>query len=158
MNVSRSVKFSPSLRGGRPAAATVEGALVFPLVVFLVLALLVGAVGIFRYQEVCYLAHEGARYASVHGTDYQSDMQKPAATPQDVYNNAILPRVMMINPSSLNYTVTWNSSNAPASITSSYANPVRNTVTVTVTYTWLPELYLVGPYTLTGTSTLPMTY
>ena len=36
--------------------------------------------------------------------------------------------------------------------------PVANTVTVTVHYTWFPELYLVGPITLTSTSTMPMSY
>ena len=35
---------------------------------------------------------------------------------------------------------------------------VTNYVSVTVTYTWLPELFLVGPITLSSTSTLPMAY
>ena len=35
--------------------------------------------------------------------------------------------------------------------------PLMN-VTVTVKYTWMPEMYLTGPITLTGTSTLPMTH
>jgi hypothetical protein len=36
--------------------------------------------------------------------------------------------------------------------------PIGNKVTVTVTYTWIPEMYLVGPYTLTSTSTAQMLY
>jgi hypothetical protein len=35
---------------------------------------------------------------------------------------------------------------------------VGNTVTVTVTYQWFPELYLVGPIVLTNSSTVPMAY
>ena len=35
---------------------------------------------------------------------------------------------------------------------------IRNYVTVTVTYQWYPEFLLVGPITLTSTSTMPMTY
>jgi hypothetical protein len=104
------------------------------------------------------VAHEAARYASVHGTDYQKDTGKTAATSQDVYNNAILPALMTLDSSRVNYTVTWNSTNSPSSITTDYAKPVGNTVTVSVTYTWLPEMYLAGPFTLTGSSTLPMSY
>jgi hypothetical protein len=35
---------------------------------------------------------------------------------------------------------------------------IQNYVTVTVTYNWMPELYLVGPLTLTSTSKMPMSY
>jgi len=38
--------------------------------------------GIYLYQEVCFLAREGARYASVHGGDYHREVKQPAATPQ----------------------------------------------------------------------------
>jgi Flp pilus assembly protein TadG len=142
----------------RRGVAAVELASVFPVVVFLVLALVVGAVGIFRYQEVCYVAHEAARYAAVHGTDYQKDTGRTAATAQDVYNNAILPRLMTLTPSGVSYSVSWNKTNSASTLSADYEKPVGNTVTVTVTYSWLPELYLVGPITLTGSSTLPMSY
>jgi hypothetical protein len=33
-----------------------------------------------------------------------------------------------------------------------------NTVSVTVTYTWFPEMYLFGPITLTSTSVMPVCY
>jgi hypothetical protein len=35
---------------------------------------------------------------------------------------------------------------------------VTNTVSVSVSYTWIPEGYLVGPITLTATSVMPMSY
>ncbi len=145
-------------RSSRPGALTVEAALVFPVVAFLILALCVGASGIFRYQEACYAAHEGARYASVHGTDYQKDTKNTAATAQDVFNNGIVPQLITLDSSKLTYSVTWNTTNSPYSVTSNYAKPVANTVTVTVTYPWVPEMYLVGPIYLTGSSTLPMSY
>jgi Flp pilus assembly protein TadG len=144
-----------SRRGG---AALVELAFVAPVWFFLVLAIIVGGMGIFRYQETCYLAHEGARYASVHGTDYAADTGNSAATASDVYNNAILPRILTLDPNSVSYTVTWNQNNSPFSVTNNYDLPVRNTVTVTVSYTWVPEWFLAGPITLTGTSTVPMYY
>jgi Flp pilus assembly protein TadG len=142
----------------RRGAALVEFGFVFPVVVFLLTALVVGAMGIFRYQEANYVAHEGARYASVHGTDYAAELNLPAATPQDVWDNAIKPRLMTLDPSQVTYSVTWDKTNSPLSVSGSYEKPVFNTVTVTVSYSWLPELYIVGPFTLTGTSTLPMSY
>jgi hypothetical protein len=58
----------------------------------------------------------------------------------------------------VSYAVSWDTSNYPVRVIADYEKPVFNTVTVTVTYSWLPELYLVGPITLRGKSTLPMSY
>ena len=62
-----------------------------------------------------------------------------------------------LKPEYLTCTVTWNSSNAPLS-TTNYEDPTGNTVTVKVTYKWFPEVFLVGPITLTSTSTTQMLY
>ena len=50
-----------------------ECAIVLPVTFFLLFSLFVGALGIFRYQEVATLAREGARYASTHGYQYRKD-------------------------------------------------------------------------------------
>jgi Flp pilus assembly protein TadG len=142
----------------RAGAVTIESAFVFPVIVFFILAIVVGSAGVFHYQEVRFLAHEAARYAAVHGADYQKEVGSPAATAQDVYDKAISPRVMTLNRSNLSHTVSWSSSNAPYSIQGDYEKPVGNTVTVTVTYTWMPEWRLAGPLTLRASSTLPMAY
>ncbi len=146
---------SPRRRG----AVTVEAALVFPVVILLLLGLIVGAMGIVRYQQVAWLAREGARYASVHGTDYQLGVPGgTAATAQDVFDKAIRPNATILDPSSLGYSVTWDKKNAPYSVTTDFAKPTTNTVTVTVTYTWIPEVFFIGPITLSSSSTLPMSY
>jgi Flp pilus assembly protein TadG len=142
----------------RRGAVLVESAFVFPVAIFLILALVIGGMGIFRYQEAAAVAREAARYASVHGTAYQADKGKPAATAQDIYNNAILPRLVTLDPGKLSYSVTWNQTNSPSSVTTNYSQPTGNTVSVTITYQWLPELFLIGPITLSSTSTLPMSY
>ena len=54
--------------------------------------------------------------------------------------------------------MTWNKSNMPLQVDTQYEKPIGNTVTVTVTYQWFPEMYLIGPYTLTSTSTAQMAY
>ena len=137
----------------------VEFAITCPIVFFLVFAIIVGGLGVFRYQQVASAAREGARWASVHGTDYAAGTNKPAATPADVFNQAILPLAVALDPNYLTYSVTWNNSNKPLEVIGgNYETPVGNTVTVTVTYQWFPEMLLVGPFTLTSTSTAQMVY
>src|SRR5205807_1052801 len=117
------------------------------------------AMGIFRYQEVANLAREGARYASVHGYQYAyENTGKTAATPTDIYNNAILPQAVCLDSDKLTYSVTWNQSNAPFRMSADYEHPIANTVTVTVTYKWIPEWFLVGPIMLSSSSTMTMAY
>ncbi len=135
-----------------------ESILVLPVLSALIFGTVIGGYGIFRYQQIAMLAREGARYASVHGGLYQQETGNAAATPQDVYNNAILPFATNLDLSQLSYTVTWNTDNMPYHTTSEYEKPVANTVTVTVQYNWIPEAYFVGPLTLSSTSTVPMSY
>jgi len=136
-----------------------ETAIVLPVVFMLTLGTCSTAMGIYYYQLVATLAREGARYASVHGTQYKADTGNSAATAQDVYNNAVLPMAVGLNPSNLTYSVSWNTSNSP-----NHANPnppgqpVYNSVIVTVTYQWTPDFYITGPLSLTSTSVMPMSY
>jgi Flp pilus assembly protein TadG len=130
----------------RSGVAAVEFAFIAPVVLFFILALVIGAFGVFRYQQVASLAREGARYASVRGSKFQSSTGQPAATPADVYNNVILPKSVALRPDRLTYSVTWGPDNKQGS-----------TVEVRVTYQWIPEKYL-GGITLSSTSRLPITY
>ncbi len=147
-----------TIRRHRSAFAMTESAVVLPMLMFLILATVIGGYGIFRYQQIAMLAREAARYASVHGGQYQQETGNSAATAQDVYNNAIVPYATSLDMSQLSSTVSWNANNMPYSVNSDYETPTNNTVTVTVNYKWFPELYLVGPITLSSTSTMPMSY
>jgi Flp pilus assembly protein TadG len=142
----------------RRGTTTLEFAITCPIVFFLIFATIVGGLGVFRYQEVAAMAREGARWASVHGGQYAKETNQPAATPQDIFNNAIVPGAVALDPSKLSYTVTWNQNNWPLYVDNDVETPTGNTVTVTVTYQWVPEMYLVGPITLTSTSTSQMMY
>jgi Flp pilus assembly protein TadG len=142
----------------RRGATLVEMAIVSPVILLLILGLIIGGMGIYRYQEVAHLAREGARYASVRGTQYQQEVTgATAATPQSIYDNAIAPQTVVLDLSKLSYQVTWNSTNSPYT-TTNFELPVGNTVSVTVTYQWFPEWFLIGPITFSSTATLPMTY
>jgi Flp pilus assembly protein TadG len=145
-------------RRRRKGILAVEAGFTLPVLLFLLLATAVGGYGVFRYQQVAHLARAGARYASVHGAQYEQDTGNPAATAQDVYNNAILPNAVGLDASQLSYCVSWNAGNAPSQPGGDYEKATTNTVTVTVSYQWLPELFLVGPVTLSSSSTVPMSY
>ena len=143
----------------RRGTTVVEFAIVAPLAIFLILAVMIGSMGVFRYQQVAALAREGSRWAAVHGADYAKDTGLPAATPDDVFNDGILPRASAMNGDYLSCEVTWNQSNIPLEVhAEDVEHPVGNTVTVTVSYEWFPELYLVGPFHLTSSSTSQMIY
>jgi|SRR5579875_132164 Flp pilus assembly protein TadG len=148
----------------RRGSTITESAVVVPILLFLILAILVGGYGVFRYQQIALLAREGVRYASVHGGQYQQETGNPAATPQDVYNNAIVPYAINLDLSQLNYQVTWNTDNntyhfgLDSNNNPDYAKVINNTVTVTVSYNWFPEVFLIGPLVLSSSATMPMSY
>ena len=143
----------------RPAASMVEFAVVGSAAFLILLGLLVGGLGIFRYQQVARLARDASRWASVHGTQYAKDTKNSAATPQDVYNNVIAPNATGLDLSQLTYSVTWNTSNDPyhSSTVNGQQVKVANTVTVTITYQWIPEAFLSGT-TMSSTSVSMMSY
>lgn len=142
----------------RRGAATVEFAICLPIVFLLIFGTMVGAMGVFRYQQTAELSREAARWASVHGAVYAEETGNAAATPQQIYDTIIDPLAVGMDRRRLSYEVTWDKSNVPLDATTSATNPKGNTVTVKVTYEWFPELVLVGPYSLTSTSTAQMVY
>ena len=144
----------------RSGTTTVEYAIVFPALFLLLVGLVIGASGIFRYQETAQLARKAARYAATHGTQYAKDTGKPAATPTDIYNNAIAPYAVILDRTKLSYSVSYNRSNEPFHTDTVNGQVVAtgNTVTVTVTYLWIPEAFLPGSITLSSTSVMPMSY
>jgi Flp pilus assembly protein TadG len=138
----------------------VECAVVYPVFFLLVLGLVVGAGGIFRYSQLASLSREAARYASVHGGQYAQEQKVTAPTPADIYNNVVLAQAAGLDTSQLNYSITYNTSNWPFHTTLDANNnviPIQNTVTVKLTYQWLPEAFL-GGITLSSTSVMPMSY
>jgi Flp pilus assembly protein TadG len=130
----------------RSGAAVVESAIVLPVVFLILLALLVGAHGVFAYQEVASLAREGARYASVRGTRYAMATGNAVATPQEVYEQAIRPRMIALREDQTTYSVTWDTDPRPG-----------NTVSVKVTTVWLSTAVF-GNWTLTSTSEMTVAF
>jgi Flp pilus assembly protein TadG len=140
----------------RRGVTTVELAVIAPLVFMLIVGLVVGGMGVFRYQQVASLAREGARYASVRGTEYAANTKLPAATAESVHKEVILARSVGLDPKLLTSTVSWDRYNSPQTVNAD--NSVSgNIVIVTVNYLWIPEAYL-GGIVLSSTSKLPMSH
>jgi hypothetical protein len=125
----------------RQGFSLAELVIVSPAMVFSLVGVFVAGVGVLRYNQLSMLAREGARWASVHGPTYQSENNKTAPTSQDVYNNAIVPRLGGLDSSNLTCSLTMTSQIA----------------TVTLNYQWVPEA-LFSPITFSSTSIMPITY
>jgi len=146
-------------RRSRRAATAVEFAMIAPAVIIILLALFIGGMGIFRYQELAHLTREASRWAAVHGTDYAKATNQPAATAEDIYNQIIAPNAAAMNLGRLSYSVVWNTSNSPhrTEVVGEVARKINNIVTVTVSYQWIPEAYL-GGVTLGSASSSAMAF
>jgi Flp pilus assembly protein TadG len=132
----------------RRGLTLVESALVYPTVILFTLGLMIGGLGIFRYQQVAALAREGSRWASVHGSQYAADTGNAAATQQDVHDKIVTAMAAGLDTTQLSCTVTWSPDNEPP----------NSTVTVAVTYKWVPEALLGSSITLSSTSKVYMAY
>ena len=144
----------------RPGATVVECAFVYPTLFLLILGLLVGAGGIFRYSQLASLTREGARYAVVHGGQYAQENNTTVPTPDQIFNNVIAPMAVGFDTTQMGYSITYNTTYWPYHTTTDSNNnvvPIQNTVTVTLTYQWVPEAFL-GGVTLSATSVMPMSY
>jgi Flp pilus assembly protein TadG len=148
---------------------TVEAAIVLPVMLFLLLLLISGGMGVFRYQQVACQAREAARWACVRGSKWQSATKKTSPTQQQILQNAVLPFAAGMDTSKLSIQVQWlneatgmsvpwdSSSKAPTSVTAS-GQTVTNRVRVTVTYQWYPGIIVPGSLNLTSTCEIPMSF
>jgi Flp pilus assembly protein TadG len=127
----------------RRGVTALECAIVYPIAVMLLMGTCIMSLGVFRYQQLQFLAREGARYASVHGPTYASETGLSMATTSTVLAQV---QTMAVGLSGLSCTaVSYSSTTMPCS------------VSVSLTYTWTPEKFF-SPITWTATSTMPVTY
>jgi Flp pilus assembly protein TadG len=137
----------------------VEFAIVVPVLFVLIFGVIIGGLGVSRYQRIALLAREGSRWASVHGAEYATETHNTAATAADVYNLAIVPKAVGLDLSKLSYSVTWNTDNNQYHTTTVNGNLVKvaNTVSVALSYQWIPQGYI-GQKTLRSTSVSVMSF
>ena len=145
------------LQSRRRGAALVETAIIMPIAFLLILGTIVAGTGVYRYQQVATLAREAARHAAVHGGQYAAESGLAADTAATLLSDIIIPRGVGLGESALTCTVSWNTNNYPYHLSADNGAKITNTVSVTVSYAWLPE-YFFGGLTLTSTSVMPMSY
>lgn len=127
----------------RRGTAAVEAAVVYPAAILLLMGTVIVGLGVFRFEQLQFLARQGARYASVHGPTYASESGQSMASTSSVLTFV---QQMAVGLEGLECTaVNYSSSSMPCS------------VSVTLTYTWSP-VSLFSPMTWTVTSTMPVTY
>src|SRR5262249_51200768 len=93
-------------RTGRRGATVVEAAHVYPVLVLLVFGLVVGGLGVFRYQQVAMLAREGSRAASVRGSQWQQETNQPSPTQQQL-GDQVKALATGMNTTALTVQVDW---------------------------------------------------
>lgn len=142
MNKYRRLKLAARY-GHRRGATTVELAIVLPTTILLLIGLCVAELGAFRYQHIAALAHESARWASVHGKEYARQSGGNIATREDIYKNVIKPRAVGLDVNNINYEVQWDAD--------------KNVVTVSIQYIWTPEAFF-APRKLSCTAIALATY
>jgi len=130
--------------------------------------LIIGGMGVFRYQQVACLAREAARYAAVHGSGWHKETGQTCPTSSAI-QNAVLPLAVGMDQNNLAMQVQWvgqvsgtvqnwdSVSKHPLSVNTSNQGVV-NRLRVTVTYQWTPQLYLVGSINLQSTCEIPMSF
>jgi Flp pilus assembly protein TadG len=151
----------------RRGALAVESAIVQATMIVLLLALVAGGMGVFRYQQVVMLSREAARAVSVKGSVYQRETGKASPTQQEILQNVVQPLATSMDLTQLTLTIEWidgatgavvpwdSSTKAPQGTTATGAR-VNNRIRVTITYQWSPQLFGVGPCCLKSVAEQPM--
>src|SRR5262245_54519241 len=91
--------------GRRRGALAVEAAVVYPVMFLLLFGLIVGGLGVFRYQQLAWLAHEVGRVASVRGADYQKETGKKSPTRQQLQDDVVRAMAVGFDPQRLGVAV-----------------------------------------------------
>ncbi len=127
-------------------AVMLETAIVLPILLLFLIGTITIGMGIFCSEQVAAVAREGARYAKVHGGQYATETGNSAATSSTI-KTAVEGLAVGLVPANL--TLTANPSPVGAQGT---------TVSVTVSYSWTPLMYIAGPITLSSTSVMVVAY
>jgi Flp pilus assembly protein TadG len=153
----------------RRGAMAVEAAVVHPVMMFLLLSLIVGGMGVFRYQQVAGQAREAARWAAVRGSDWEKATDDTCPTQNDIMQKAVAPLAAGMDLKSLAVQVYWideatgqvvawdKAPKDPLSLTKS-GDYVTNKVRVSVTYQFSPQIFFVGSLQLKSVCEFPMAF
>ncbi len=127
---------------------------------------------------MAHFAQLTAGYADSHGGQYANENSQaiqagtlPNTNESYLLDNLVKANAVALDPTLLQVEVSINrpdgtfdwddtgsTNNRWPTTTVGSSQQVTNTVTVTVTYSWIPEGFFSGPITLQSTSVMPMSY
>jgi Flp pilus assembly protein TadG len=136
------------VRGGSKRSrgqALVEAALALPILIFLLIGLIEGGRFVFYSHALNNAAHEGARYAIIHGENaIDGNPAGPGANDPDVEAAVLNAAVGFNDPEGVAVTSVWPRDN----------NRRADPVTVTIAYTYTPIVPVFGSITVEAEATL----
>lgn len=155
-------------RQSRRGTTLVESAVVYPVMFFLLLAILLGGLNVFHYQQMSWLSREATRWASVRGSMFATETSQSSPSTADIRAH-VLALGASLDPSRLTVevffidrvagsVVSWDSSSKAPSGFAETGESVSNRVRVTVRYVTLPGFFFTSPLQLTATSEVPMSF
>lgn len=167
--IRRSCRPSPRPSPHRRAAIAVEAAVVYPVLFLLLFGLIVGGIGVFRYQQVTCLAGEAARWVCVRGANWEKETGNPAITAAMGRRDVVLPIGVGLEESAVTVeihwvngitgeAVPWDASRRLPLSRNDRDDEVSNRVRVTVTYRWSPGVFHSSGLTLKSVCEIPMAY
>src|SRR6516162_8818995 len=89
----------------RRGALILESAVVYPLLFVVLFGLIVGGLGVFRYQQVACQAREAARWTSVRGSNWPKRTGTACPTVAQITSAAVLPMSAGMDPQKLSVQV-----------------------------------------------------
>jgi Flp pilus assembly protein TadG len=159
----------PSRTRKRSGAIAVEAAIVQPVMLFIMLGLIIGGMGVFRYQQVACQACEAARWACVRGSDWQKNTGQTSPTEAQILQQAVVPLAAGMDTKSLalqvlwvdgstGQTVAWDLARKDPQTLAKTGDYVSNKVRVTITYQFAPGVMGLAALQLSSTCEFPMAF
>ena len=154
----------------RRGAVALEAAIAHSALFLLLLAMIAGGLGVFRYQVNVMLAREAARAASVKGSDYARATNQASPSQSQILTSVVQPLAAGMDLTRLQLQLEWidgttgqatpwdSSSKAPTTTDPTTRAIVNNRVRATTTYQWSPAFFTTGPYSFKSVSEQPMSF
>jgi Flp pilus assembly protein TadG len=150
----------------RKGAVLVEAAIVLPVLILLLLAIIIGGTGVLFSEQVTAQVREASRWASVRGANFHRTTKQSSPTQNDILQQVVLPMVVNMDPTQLSLSVQWidvannvvyDWDSAPKYVKTISASGeyVTSRVRVTIAYNWSPGI-LLGNSIISSVSEFPM--
>lgn len=155
----------PPTRQSRSGAILVETAIVYPVFILFLLAIIIKGIGVYQYDMLACAAQEGARTLSMRGAAYSTEAKVPAYTQQKLRDEVVVPTAVGVPSSQIvvqaewvdgttGNAMPWDDSPRTARTAASDGTLVANSARVTIYFDWRGGMF--GQHWLRGRAEVPM--